>query len=90
VLYVGKRYLNFSNNMLIYAEEIVLPFYLLHYLVVTILTFYLVQLNTMMVATFLLSSTSSLVVTTILCDLLVRRNNVTPWLFGMKPQRHGA
>jgi hypothetical protein len=86
-LFIGIRFLNEKSKLLQYANETVLPFYLLHYLVTSILAFYMVQWNAGVVPTFLIISTSALIATLALYEFLVRRVPVMCWFFGMKARK---
>jgi hypothetical protein len=87
ILYLGMRFLNVSNSIIQYGNEAILPFYVLHYLVILITTFYVAQLSIGIVAQFLIISTGALLVTLALYELVIRRVNVVRWLFGMKPRK---
>lgn len=80
----GSRHLNFSNRFLIYANEAVLPFYILHQTVILVIGFYIVQLNMTIPAKFLIITISSFVTIVALYDLLIKRINVLRFVFGMK------
>jgi hypothetical protein len=87
ILGFGSRYLNFSNRFLKYANEAVLPFYVLHQTVILAIGFYVVQFNMSIGAKFLVIVISSFITIIALYDLLVKRINVLRFLFGMKPIR---
>jgi glucan biosynthesis protein C len=84
ILSFGKKYLNVKSKVLKYANEAVLPFYILHQTVIIIIGFYIVKWNTSIMVKFLIISTTSLVITIALYDLLIKRTKVTRFLFGMK------
>ena len=85
VLGFGQRYLNAENKTLRYAREAAYPFYVLHQSVIVAIGFYVVQLEAGVLPKFVLVAAGSLAATVVLYDLIVRRNNVTRFLFGMKP-----
>jgi len=89
ILSFGRKYLNFNNKLLQYAREAVLPFYILHQTVIVVLGFYVVRWHMGVMAKYLVISTGSFVTIMALYDLVVRRTNVTRFLFGMrlKPRR---
>ena len=87
ILSVGMRFFNVSNKVIHYANEAVLPFYILHYPVLLITTFCVAQLDVGTIAAFLIVSTSSLMATLTLYELLIRRINAVRWLFGLKPRK---
>jgi acyltransferase-like protein len=85
-LYFGMRCLNFRNKVIDYANEAVLPFYVLHHPVIVVIAFYTIPWDMNLGIKFLFVSTAALVATLVLYDLLIRRWNITRWLFGMKPK----
>src|SRR6266513_3258601 len=84
VLYFGMRFLNFSDKFIDYANEAVLPFYLLHYPVIVVIAFLTLAWNINMGIKFLFFSTTALIATLVSFDLFIRRIKVSRWLFGMK------
>lgn len=84
ILGYAKKYLNIKNKVLKYANEAVLPFYMLHQTVIVIIGFYVVQWNAGVMEKYIVISTVALGLTIALYDLVVRRNKVTRFLFGMK------
>ncbi len=88
-LYFGMRYLNFRNKVIDYTNEAVLPFYVLHHPVIVVIAFYTIPWDINLGIKFLFVSTAALFATLVLYDLLIRRWNVTRWLFGMKPLKPG-
>lgn len=88
-LYIGMRFLNFSNAIIHYANEAVLPFYILHYLLIVMITFFLVRWEVNMVLRFLLVSVLALASTLGVYELLIKRVSIARWMFGMKPRSRG-
>ncbi|HBE79792.1 MAG TPA: hypothetical protein DDW65_18735, partial [Firmicutes bacterium] len=72
-LNLGMRFLNFKNQFLLYAQQAVLPFYILHPTVILLIGFYGVRWNLPMAAKFILISGSSFVVTMAIYEFLIRR-----------------
>lgn len=83
----ASRHLRFNNGFLKYANEAVLPFYILHQTVVLTIGFYVLRLDTSLWVEYLLIATSSFLVIMAIYELLLRRINVLRLLFGMKPLR---
>lgn len=83
---LGHRFLNHTNNVLRYASEAAMPFYLLHMTFSVVTGYFVVQLNAPVAVKYPLIV---LVATglTLLAYELVRRWNVSRWLFGMKPMK---
>ncbi len=68
-----------------YANDAVLPFYVLHETVIVVVAYQVLTWKIPAGAQFLLISLTSLVATVLLYDLGVRRTRVTRFLFGLKP-----
>lgn len=77
----------FLDRVLEYANEAVLPFYVLHETVVVVIGFSIVKWQASVWVKYWTISLVSLGVTLALYEFLVRRTAVTRFLFGMKPQR---
>ena len=84
MLGLGMEYLNRPHPWLRYANEAVLPFYILHQTVVLGLGYYVVRWDIPDLIKYVLILSSSFAVTMALYELLVRRSNVLRFLFGMK------
>ncbi len=81
----GFKYLNFSNPFLQYANEAVLPFYIMHQTVILGIGYFVVQTDLPAWLKYGITSVCSFVVILGLYELLVRRSNVLRVLFGMRP-----
>jgi len=84
ILGAGQRFLNFSNRFLQYANEAVLPFYILHQTVIIVIGYYVIHWDAGVMLKYLVISTGSFAAIMALYDLIVRRTNVTRFLFGMR------
>lgn len=84
VLYFGMRLLDRSNKVIQYANEAVLPFYVLHYFVIVVITYFAVPWNIALVAKFVIVSSLALAVTLGIYELLIRRVALARRIFGMK------
>jgi peptidoglycan/LPS O-acetylase OafA/YrhL len=82
----GRRFLNFSNRFLRYFAEGAYPIYILHNTVIIIIAFFVIQWDFGVGSKYAIILASSFVVTVFAYDILVRRTNITRFLFGMKPQ----
>jgi peptidoglycan/LPS O-acetylase OafA/YrhL len=85
ILGFGQRYLNRTNQFLRYAAEGSYPFYILHQTVIVIIGYFIVRGAESVAMKYILIAAMSLLATTLLYDLVLRRNNLTRFLFGMKP-----
>ncbi len=81
----GFQHLHFSNPFLKYANEALLPFYILHQTVILGLGYFVVQTSLPAWLKYGLTAVCSFIVIMSLYELLVRRWNVLRVLFGMKP-----
>jgi peptidoglycan/LPS O-acetylase OafA/YrhL len=86
ILGFGSRYLDFSNGLLRYANEAVLPFYVLHQTVIVIIAYHIANWDMSVLAKYLVLSTASFAVIVGLYDLAIKRVNVLRFLFGLKPK----
>jgi peptidoglycan/LPS O-acetylase OafA/YrhL len=80
----ASRHLNFNNRFLSYANEAVLPFYILHQTVIVVLGFFIRDWEWTILAKYLFLATVSFVIIMLLYEFLVRRVRVLRVLFGMK------
>lgn len=80
----GKKLLNFSNKVLEYAREASYPFYLLHETIMVLIGSYVVRMRAPVIVEFLVISMTTFLATIVLYHLIIRRANITRFLFGMK------
>jgi peptidoglycan/LPS O-acetylase OafA/YrhL len=81
----GRKHLNFSTPFVTYANEAVLPFYILHQTVLLGVGYFVVQWAVPGVLKWAIILLASFAVIMALYEFLVRRFNVMRFLFGMKP-----
>ena len=86
---LGFRTLNEPGRWLSYANEAVLPFYILHQTVIVLIGYVLMDMGMGIAATYALLSGSSFIIILILYEGIVRRSTVTRFCFGMKPAGTG-
>jgi glucan biosynthesis protein C len=84
VLYIGSRYLDFTNNWLRYGGETIMPFFVLHQPVIIVIAFFVVQWKSGITLKLLAVVLGSLLVTLGLVELVIKRIGVLRHLFGMK------
>ena len=84
ILGYGKRYLNFRTKFLNYANEGIYPFYILHQTILVILAYYIIRWETTILVKYSVLSIATLIICILIYDIVVKRNNVTRFLFGMK------
>ena len=85
VLGFGFQYLNRNKPFLRYANEAVLPFYILHQPVILTVAFFVVQWAIPDIMKFLIILSSTFGIVMVVYEFLVRRFNPVRILFGMKP-----
>jgi peptidoglycan/LPS O-acetylase OafA/YrhL len=81
----GRRLLNFSNRFLQYFAEGSYPLYILHQTAVVLIAFFIVQWDLGVVVKYIIIVALAFIIANIIYDVLVRRTNITRFLFGMKP-----
>jgi peptidoglycan/LPS O-acetylase OafA/YrhL len=88
--YLGfaRQRLSFSLPFLVYANQAVLPFYILHQPVLIFIGFFVVQWHIPDLLKYLLISIPSFILTLGIYEFLVRRSNLLRFAFGMKPTPH--
>jgi peptidoglycan/LPS O-acetylase OafA/YrhL len=84
ILSLGTKYLNFNNKVLAYANEAVLPFYLLHQTVIVCVGWFVIPWNMGILPKFLIITVVSFPLILLLYELTVRRFNVVRFFFGMR------
>jgi peptidoglycan/LPS O-acetylase OafA/YrhL len=90
ILGYGRRFLSFSNGFLRYTGPASYPYYILHQTVIVFFGFFVVQWAASVAVKYVLILVAATVVTAALYELLVRRFNVTRFLFGMRPKKKPA
>jgi hypothetical protein len=83
----GSRFLNVNTRVLGYANEAVLPFYILHHTVIYVVGYHVIQWGRGVGIKFLVISVASFLVILVLYEILIRRVNVLRILFGMKSRK---
>lgn len=84
MLYIGMRFLDFSNRRIRYGQEAIVPFYLLHQPVIVAIAFYVVQWQASVAVKMLTVVLSSFILTLSIYEYLIRRAKPLRGLFGMK------
>jgi glucan biosynthesis protein C len=85
ILGFGRKHLGFSTPFLKYANEAVLPFYILHQTVLLGVGYFVVQWAIPDLLKWAIILAISFPIIMVLYEFLVRRFNVMRFLFGMKP-----
>ena len=80
----GMKRLNFQNKFLTYANEAVLPFYILHQTVLLCVGYFVVGWDIPAAAKFVIISSGSFLLIMVIYEYLIRRWSVMRVLFGMR------
>ncbi|UCC51023.1 MAG: acyltransferase family protein, partial [Anaerolineaceae bacterium] len=86
MLFVGMRFLDFTNQWLRYGQEAALPFFVLHQPVIIIIAFFVVQWHVGIWIKLPIVVLSSFLVSVGLYELIIRRIHPLRFVFGMKSQ----
>jgi peptidoglycan/LPS O-acetylase OafA/YrhL len=84
---LGHRFLNRTNRVLQYLTEASYPIYILHFLILALIGYSIAGLGWPVELKYLTILSLAIAATVLAYDLLVKRTNVTRFLFGMKPKR---
>ncbi len=84
---MGMTYLNFKNPFLAYANEAVLPFYILHQSVIVLVDYFIIQLPISLWLKLPIVMILSFSIIMVIYEFLVRRYNFLRICFGMKAVR---
>jgi peptidoglycan/LPS O-acetylase OafA/YrhL len=87
MLSLGAKYLNFDNKYLAYANQAVLPFYLLHQTVILCVGWFIIPLTMGILPKYLVIAVVSFTVIMGIYELLIRRFNIVRFFFGMRPKK---
>ncbi|MCP4136988.1 MAG: acyltransferase family protein [bacterium] len=84
IIGIGKAYLTSTNRFLTYANEAVLPFYILHQTIIVSTCFYIANWEISVLLKYFFLSTVSFVIIIALYEFVIRRINIVRIIFGMK------
>jgi hypothetical protein len=87
MLSLGAKYLNFNNKVLAYANEAVLPFYLLHQTVILCVGWFVIPLEMGILPKYLIIFVVSFALIMGIYELFIRRFNIVRFFFGMRPKK---
>ncbi|HVD00458.1 MAG TPA: acyltransferase family protein [Candidatus Dormibacteraeota bacterium] len=86
-LNIGLRWLDFGNRFLTYANEAVMPFYVIHHPVIVVIAFYVVQWQAGVWTKNVFLVVTALAVTIAIYELVIRPFDPVRAIFGLKPKR---
>jgi len=80
----SEKYLNFNTRFLNYANEAVLPFYILHQCVLLLIGYWVVQWQVNALVKYLVIACLSFIAIMAFYDIIIKRFQVIRFLFGLK------
>lgn len=83
----GRRFLNSSRRFLTPGGQASYPLHIPHQTVIAIIGSYVAQWKAGSLIKYVTILVTATIVMTIICDLLVKRTDVTRFLFGMRPRK---
>jgi peptidoglycan/LPS O-acetylase OafA/YrhL len=86
ILGFGRRWLSRSSRLLNYLSEASYPFYILHMPINTIVGYLVIQWPVSIAVKYLVIVVVTTLATYAVYEVLIRRTDVTRFLFGMKPK----
>jgi len=86
-LFLGMRFLDFSNRLLRYGQDAIVPFYLVHQPVIVVISYYVVQWNAALALKMLIVVLCSFIISIGLYEFVIKRVGILRPLFGMKASR---
>lgn len=84
----GRKHLNFYKPVLVYANEAVLPFYVLHQSMLVFIGYFVVQWPIPDLLKWALITSTAFLSIMALYEFAIRRVNVLRFLFGLRPLPH--
>jgi peptidoglycan/LPS O-acetylase OafA/YrhL len=88
MLFVGMRFLDFTNRWLRYGQAAILPFFVVHQPVIIVIAFFVVQWTAGIPIKMLTVVLGSFVVSIGLYELVIKRIGLLRAVFGMKSKHH--
>lgn len=86
LLNFARRYMNWSNSLIAYLNQASYPIYIIHMTFVIPIGFYTVQWNAGIIVKFIFVIFASTLSIILVYDILIKRFQLTRFLFGMKPK----
>lgn len=83
----GRKYITKNRNVLRYASEASYPFYIIHFLILTIIGYFVIQLPVTSTVMYIIIVPTTILATFITYDLIIRRNKLGRFLFGMNNKK---
>ena len=83
LLYLARKFLNFSNRFLEYGNDAVLPYYIIHSTPIAVIGYFIIQWDMAVLPKYAINVVTAFIATVGLYEL-VKRTNVTRFLLGIR------
>jgi glucan biosynthesis protein C len=83
-LFIGMRFLNFSNRLLRYGQEAIVPFFVVHQPAIIVIAYFVVQWVAALTPKLLVVVVGAFIASLALYQLVIRRVGILRVAFGMK------
>ncbi len=87
LLYIARKFLNFSNRFTAYGNEVVLPFYIIHSTVIALVGWWIIHLPWDVLPKYTLNVILAFLATAAICEMM-RWTNITRFLLGMRLKKN--
>jgi len=87
ILSIGMRYLNFSNRLLHYGQEAIVPFFVVHQPVIITISYFVVQWDISLLPKLIIVVLGSFLVSVGFYEFVVKRIGILSMAFGVKTKR---
>jgi len=88
LLYLSRKFLNFSNRFLEYGNDAVLPYYIIHSTPIAVIGYFIIQWDMAVLPKYAINVVTAFIATVGLYELM-KRTNVTRFLLGMRLKKKG-
>jgi glucan biosynthesis protein C len=89
LLYLARKFLNFSNRFTTYGNEVVLPFYIIHSTAIALIGWWIIHLSWEVLPKYALNVVLAFMATAGLCEIM-RRTNVSRFFLGMRLKKQAS
>jgi len=86
LLYLARKFLNFSNRFVAYGNDVVLPYYIVHSTAIALIGWWIIHQTWDVLPKYTLNVVLAFLATVVFCEIM-RRTNVTRFLLGMRLEK---
>lgn len=83
LIYIGRRFFNFTNRLASYGNDAVLPYYIIHSTPIALIGLWVIGLDMGVLPKYAINTILAFLATAATYEL-IKRNNVTRFMFGMR------